>query len=489
MLLVMCLHWAQGNAEVLPQKDGFYIYDWPALDGWSTWPLPSANLKRGKAARLDYKHEHSFNYGAGKEVNPSLGLYSTNPYHLYQLIMSRLRLHPLRVMDKSLASVFFVPYDIGVVSQWNPQNGVYMMHQSGGCKAVDVVSSLLSQAVAESPLEGHDHVIINSLFGVMNFNCYKILIKCPNCTRLSSEPSRALYPMQYNIPTALYKYARKKAQNVTIPYGTFGVPIPASIHYNEEMKEYPWSSWESERSILVSGWFALIVQNKIATSTRYDLKDQCLTFPLKCAFIEIYERSGHQEKTVNLKRKPRHAKVLSTSNFTGLVETGYDLYRHSIFCLHPPGDMEMRKGVFDSMLLGCIPVLFLPDILSRKYPWYFTPEIEKAVSVNVKLSKISNVVTYLESLPVEVVMRKRRALSEFAGSLSYSIPPISMHNYVGVGKKGRLDGRATWEPPFRDAVDVMLDAMFTRMKNYKDSKIIPSDEKIVKKTDFQLYWV
>jgi len=31
-------------------------------------------------------------------------------------------------------------------------------------------------------------------------------------------------------------------------------------------------------------------------------------------------------------------------------------YLHSTFCLTPPGDGPTRKGLFDAMLFGCIPV-------------------------------------------------------------------------------------------------------------------------------------
>lgn len=139
---------------------------------------------------------------------------------------------------------------------------------------------------------------------------------------------------------------------------------------------------------------------------------------------------------------------------------------------------------------GCIPVLFLPDVLAKKYPWYFTLETARAVSIAVQLSTIPNIVTYLEAIPPEVVRQKRKALSELADSLSYSLPPIALHNHVGVGKKGRLDGEGvSWQPPFRDATDVMLTALFGRVRRFAASGgAIPSEERLAPKTDFDLYW-
>jgi hypothetical protein len=135
-------------------------------------------------------------------------------------------------------------------------------------------------------------------------------------------------------------------------------------------------------------------------------------------------------------------------------------------------------------------VLFLPNILTRKYPWYFTDETEQAVSVNIKLSTISNIVSFLEAIPPAVIRQKRKALSELAPSLSYSLPPIALHSYVGVGKKGRRDGEGGgWQPPFRDATDVMLTALFRRVHRFAATGIIPREERTVHKSDFQLYWV
>eukprot|EP00603_Paraphysomonas_imperforata_P008696 CAMPEP_0114425248 /NCGR_PEP_ID=MMETSP0103-20121206/7133_1 /TAXON_ID=37642 ORGANISM="Paraphysomonas imperforata, Strain PA2" /NCGR_SAMPLE_ID=MMETSP0103 /ASSEMBLY_ACC=CAM_ASM_000201 /LENGTH=335 /DNA_ID=CAMNT_0001594069 /DNA_START=517 /DNA_END=1523 /DNA_ORIENTATION=- len=309
---------------------------------------------------------------------------------------------------------------------------------------------------------------------------------CVNCARLTSEPSRARLPLDTSSPTAFYRYAAKRNLNLTIPYGTFGVPIPASVHYSDEgMKEYPWKDWETKREILVTGWFAINVQNIKARRIRFDLHKHCTQRLDKCALIEIFERGGHQAKTVSL-TSARDSKVVSSAareNLTATFQNGYDYYRNSIFCLQPPGDMEMRKGVFDSILLGCIPVLLLPRILSKKYPWYFSQEVEKLVSVNVQVHNVDNVVTYLESIPDDVVREKRRAMAELAPSLIYSLPPIETSDVLDKGKK-----ETTWQPPFRDAVDVMLQALFQRVRNYNATREIPVNEKLLNAYDGELYW-
>ena len=43
-------------------------------------------------------------------------------------------------------------------------------------------------------------------------------------------------------------------------------------------------------------------------------------------------------------------------------------YRRAVFCLCPPGDDPGRKAVFDSIVSGCIPVIFHDSTLFNQYP-------------------------------------------------------------------------------------------------------------------------
>jgi len=55
-------------------------------------------------------------------------------------------------------------------------------------------------------------------------------------------------------------------------------------------------------------------------------------------------------------------------------------YLESEFCLTPPGDAPSRRGLFDALLMGCIPVLFEP--LTALYPWFWSrPALERIAVV------------------------------------------------------------------------------------------------------------
>ena len=46
------------------------------------------------------------------------------------------------------------------------------------------------------------------------------------------------------------------------------------------------------------------------------------------------------------------------------------LYWNSTFCLQPQGDAVSRKAIVDSLLLGCIPVLF-HEGQAQQWPWHW----------------------------------------------------------------------------------------------------------------------
>lgn len=182
--------------------------------------------------------------------------------------------------------------------------------------------------------------------------------------------------------------------------------------------------------------------------------------------------------------------------------SGLEAYNSSVFCLQPPGDMESRKGVFDSLMSGCIPVIFNKDMLSINYPWFFPPlngdhssnstlggmdtanagiitshnatsaaavshtladELAVFVSHSMKFDKQFNIVDHLSKIPPEVIRAKQKAIEKFAPTMNYAIPPARFKPFIGhAGGPGvRLPQQKSdfWRPPFRDAVDVILDRM------------------------------
>ncbi|KAL3680492.1 hypothetical protein R1sor_023448 [Riccia sorocarpa] len=132
-----------------------------------------------------------------------------------------------------------------------------------------------------------------------------------------------------------------------------------------------------------------------------------------------------------------------------------DLFLHSHFCMQPPGDSPTRRSVFDSLIGGCIPVLFNTYTAYYQYPWHL-PEDAKSFSVYVPsedvMSGRANVVEILKTIsPEERAKMRARIIQEILPGLLYSKP----------GAK---------HPPFRDAFDISIDGLLQRVANLRADK-------------------
>ena len=122
-----------------------------------------------------------------------------------------------------------------------------------------------------------------------------------------------------------------------------------------------------------------------------------------------------------------------------------NLFLSSTFCFQPPGDTPTRKSIFDSLIAGCIPVLFSKSSAYDQYLWHLPQNgslysvlfdgddvINHRVDVLDTLTHIANDAQRLRGLQEEVV----RMLPH----LVYALP----HNNIS-------------HPDFRDAVDISID--------------------------------
>ena len=92
-----------------PSQKYFYIYDWPT-EVIDRWPKNYSHFRLSVSA--DFKE----NNGAGRAIRPSEGLYHTHQYSLFSLFYTRLQRSQYRTLDPTKASLFFIPYDLGMDS-------------------------------------------------------------------------------------------------------------------------------------------------------------------------------------------------------------------------------------------------------------------------------------------------------------------------------------------------------------------------------------
>ena len=103
----------------------------------------------------------------------------------------------------------------------------------------------------------------------------------------------------------------------------------------------------------------------------------------------------------------------------------------SIFCAEPEGDAPNRKSLYDSLLLGCIPVLFSRRTYALS-PLHWDSSWKRDSSILVKYSDYVsgqlNLISYLESFVDsngsrwnKSVTSMQRSIADNAHSLQYSL--------------------------------------------------------------------
>ena len=154
-----------------------------------------------------------------------------------------------------------------------------------------------------------------------------------------------------------------------------------------------------------------------------------------------------------------------------------------MFCLCPPGDDPARKAVFDSILSGCIPVIFELNTLYNQYPWNLGEQNARDISVYIPGGQIrSHKVKFmdvLKGISPDVIKKKQGKLwgdngnkkwifsssadspfilehffpiialiAKLAPKMQYSVPPVKL-------LEDKYD-QTPWDPPFEDGVDAIL---------------------------------
>lgn len=163
-----------------------------------------------------------------------------------------------------------------------------------------------------------------------------------------------------------------------------------------------------------------------------------------------------------------HSNLIKSHFDVGLSESAKYVNLNSIFCLNPPGDMPTRKGFFDSILAGCIPVTTDHYSGYDQWLWHLGKDIHQKTAIYIPkskfLSKKFNFMQYLVDLAHESeggvgkVADMRRNIAKYAARLQYRLPELS---------PSRL-------PP-RDATDVIIDRVFETNINVSALVNSPAD--------------
>eukprot|EP01038_Epipyxis_sp_PR26KG_P004343 gene4343-6146_t len=413
--ILLCTFLALLLSTLNCEKKYFYIYEWPdELD--DVWPPIGGKLD----PHSGYRQEFRGNNGAGSMLDADVGLFNTWQFSLYRNMMARLRLSEYRTRDPEKATSFIIPFDIGVHSFIDHTGKARLPNPLTWGAHYFMINSSKDKKLWWKNL-GHDHFI---LFSTTSYQSVGTSAKvffmqiCQNCTAISIETS----PTKTAIKGRTRKY-------------WYAAPYPSSFHWHEGIANLPWEVNGKNNSRDILALFVGSIKTTQPTSNflRKTIHKQCSSDP-NC----LWHSTNH-----------------TCSGVINAVDTML-LLRRAVFCLAPTGDSLTRKSLFDSLVAGCIPVIFSRASLTQ-YIWHLSEEDVSKISVYIPMKHLIeydlNFMHILNALSPEEILMKQYSIAEIAPRLQYSVIP----QHAGDGSDGR-----TWSPPFRDAADVTIDRIIDR---------------------------
>ncbi|CAN0907612.1 Probable xyloglucan galactosyltransferase GT20 [Linum grandiflorum] len=366
------LHRSWSSNETTSSCDGrgVYVYDLPTkfnknLVGQCGDMIPWEN----------YFCNYFENGGLGKPIEKlGKGWYDTHQYSLEPIFHSRILSHPCRVYNQNEAKLFYVPYYGGLdILRWHFKNVSNDVKDTLG---LEVIKWLESQNPWKQN-NGKDHVFV---LGKISWD----FRRRPD----SGWGTRFLQLEQMKNPTKLL--IERQPWDVN----DIGIPHPTYFHPYSDDDILTWQlrAIRSKRRSLVS--FAGAARPDQPHNIRSILIKQC---------VDAADADGGQGQ----------CKFLNCSNGgCDQPKSLVDMFMESEFCLQPPGDSPTRKSVFDSLVSGCIPVLFSPFTAYYQYPWHLPEEHEK-YSVFVDEEQVRKMKVNVVERLVRIPARQREEMRRF----------------------------------------------------------------------------
>ena len=388
-------------------SDRFYVYDWPTVV--NRYANFSDRPHHGHGVEFPQWREH---YGAGRLIDANNSEHKTSQFGLFKLMYERALIDPRRTLNPTEAVSFLIPYDFGMDATFFETNGRMRKTQ---CPLADSVLKLLKASPYFHAKNGHDHTLIVSVNQNMDYffgahACMNIFHICWNCTKVSIDE---------------YMFIAKNRNHELKKRGInwHAVPFPSDYHYTGDYIQHNINSKDSI-SISTAPW---------ERPSKVENRSVLISF------------LGNARKFSQINTLIREALVAQCQNHTDICSHGTYKHdttagisgpnlesRHAIFCLQPPGDMPTRKSVFDSILSGCIPVLFHPLTARYMYEWHLKQTGWEKIALNFDkpeenqglLNGTLNIMTTLHDIYInqpELIAEKRQYIRDNAHQLQFSL--------------------------------------------------------------------
>lgn len=445
----------------------FYIYPWDEAIV-NRWPVQFLH-KRPSILPI-----FALNHGLGPVVNAAQGRYLTHQYSLFRPFLERLKHSPLRTLNASEASLFFIPYDLGMDSSSRQSDGALTRTN---CPMKPAVSRLLAASPTFRARHGHDHFVLHTINQMMLHysyidGCMDLYKQCFNCTKLSIDAyGPELYSVLGEMPFMRHRWV--------------SIPFPSDFHMSAEVTEplWAWGGKEArvgethDRPILIVYVGSDQVTSSKQKALRIAIRQNCHPTAWSEGANESESESESEGKeklkacvAVSLGSHESHA-LLNGTQQPEPTTPDNGIYQKSRLCLMPGGDFPTRKAFFDALLSGCVPVIFQPASALTQWPWHWierggASEAEDTARACVvyypwvafmkdvrgamrQLSRMATNSTFLSE--------KRSCIASVAMRMQYSAPHLAPYAPSPRHLHGVAEDQTLLD---KDAVDVVLDRLF-----------------------------
>ncbi|CAI7867628.1 unnamed protein product [Closterium sp. NIES-54] len=376
-----------------------------------------------------------------------------------EIFHSRLLQHPCRTSDPDSADFLFIPAYLGW-SVWSlVEHGLFVDRDQPG---IELERYLLEENPDFKRLvDQGNHVLVLGR-PIWDFR------------RVEEWGSDLWWRPTFNNVTLLTVEATREWYGREV----FSIPYPTSFHPvgSAELQGWMNHARDHARPFLYAFVGGRRAKETIEGALRGALLKECEIEPEKCLLLECYSADAEAvtEAAAEIGREAASRKAAAAGKGEGIAEGNEDeeprvdlpgctdprrvagAMLRAEFCLQPVGDSQTRRSFFDSIIAGCIPVVFSTDTFDSQYPWFFDPKPEARRKIAVMVDPedmISGRVKIVELLGKISVERKEEMRQE----IRLHVPRLLLRDHTKEGEVGE-------EGLFEDMVDITINGLVERKK-------------------------
>ncbi|CAI7877679.1 unnamed protein product [Closterium sp. NIES-53] len=381
--------------------------------------------------------------------------YATENFNLALIFHSRLLQHPCRTSDPDSADLLFIPAYLGWMIWSLVEHGLFVKRDE---PVADLERFLLDNADFKRLVNRGDHVLV---LGRPIWDFIRVLDKPQGWgTDLWWRPT-------FNNVTLLTVEAPLEwleREVFSVPYTTCFHPVGSADlegwvrHVRKQPRPYLYSFVGGKRAHAT--WEG---------SLRGVLLNECENDPKRCIFLEctVADAEAATAAAMEIGRQAQKRKEEGKEE-ENEIEPDFPLrgcmdprrvagvMLQSEFCLQPLGDSLTRRSFFDSIISGCIPVVFTEGTFDLQYFWFFAsgPEARRNVSVMVDSDDVIGRKVRIGEVLGGISEERKREMRE---ELYKHIPRLLLRDHTRESEVGE-------EEKFLDMVDMTIEGLIERKK-------------------------